>query len=126
MTKRDLTEFHEQHFCGCGCPQAAWEFLRDTLALLARRSDENVEQRLGTQRYMENCRLIDLHLHYADAPGMYWTYLYWIDHLGLTEHGGCVSNAWPSPVGRELLAALQEHGCDPDKWEDRDEPEDGV
>jgi hypothetical protein len=86
--------------CGCGAPEDVAELLRDVLAAVD--LDEGKFARLD--------ELI------PQSGAQYWI-LYYVAHLGLTEHGGSVPG-WLTPRGKEVLAALRLHGVDNlDAWD---------
>jgi hypothetical protein len=80
-------------FCGCGDPESAYEHLRDVL----RAFKAPFETRLDSVEKLLK----------AEHPGMYWAYLYWLDHAGLTEHGGSVRGSWLTDKGEYLLDLLE-------------------
>lgn len=79
-------------FCGCAQPEAAAETLRKVLALHPLHEPGRSE---------ELKRLIP-------DTGARLFILYVIDHKEWTEHGGIVEYGWLTPLGEEMLAALEE------------------
>lgn len=77
----------EAQFCGCGAPEVAAETLAKLLEL-SRPYSLAAQQSLVTDE------------------GARYLLLYWLDAMGLTEHGGSVDGAWLTEKGTELLAAL--------------------
>lgn len=85
--------FTDLGFCGCGDPEGALEFLRDTLNLLNKEFDERWE---GMQK------------RFPDNP-MSWTYLYMLDDKGLTEHGSNIRGCWLTDKGKAVLELLNKY-----------------
>lgn len=92
-------------FCGCGDPEAALETLRTVLQAFETKDDD------------ERLRVLEAILGPAGS-GVYGTYLYWLDSLGLMEHGSNARMGWLTPEGEDLLAALLEHGTDAESWKE--------
>lgn len=104
LTEEDFKEFSAQTpledlhnwvfcdlgFCGCGDPEGALEMLRDTLNLLNKEFDE---------------RWDEIKRRFPDNP-MSWTYLYFLDDKGLTDHGSNIRGCWLTEKGKGILAAL--------------------
>lgn len=88
--------FCDLGFCGCGDPEAALEFLRDTLNLLNKEFDERWD---GMQK------------RFPDGP-MSWTYLYMLDDKGLTEHGSNIRGCWLTDKGKDILSALNAYSIE--------------
>lgn len=94
MDRRDVRIFFDQHFCGCGSPEAA---AAAVLRLL---------------------RLHPLYEHRADFEawiadeGIEYFLLYWLDRNELTEHGTSVGGAWLTDRGKALLDALAREEAD--------------
>lgn len=110
-TKRTQDEqlVHDYYYdtlkwCGCGNPDEALGFLRDVLKLLKVRSHESREG-LDTwaQRTAELNKLLAAEDHYL----LGLSYMYLLDSLGLTEHGGNVCGCWLDEKGYELLDLLE-------------------
>lgn len=80
----------ELGFCGCGDPDAAMVFVRNTLKLIGERKEwgEGVEKEIPNE-------------------GAYYFVLYMLDHKGLTEHGGSVGGSWLSSKGDEVLKDIE-------------------
>jgi hypothetical protein len=84
--------------CGCGNPEVAWQAIRNYLDMTSGDKD-----------------------HWYDAAtGEQWMFIYLMDHLGLTEHGGGVRGAWITKKGEEVLLFLETHGAG---WQDKDDVE---
>lgn len=88
--------FCELAFCGCGDPEGALEFLRDTLNLLNKEFDE---------------RCNGIKKRFPDSP-MSWSYLYMLDDKGLTEHGSNIRGCWLTDKGKGILAALNAYSIE--------------
>jgi hypothetical protein len=93
MDRRELRIWLDEHFCGCGLPEAA---LCSLLALL------------------ELARPYSLDEQRALIPdeGVRYLVLYMLDHYGLIEHGVSVDGAWPTDVGKALLKQLRIESTD--------------
>ncbi len=93
--------------CGCGDPESVCELVHWTLEMFAHEwTDERTDfmiRALGMEG--EGTR---------DA--MFWAFIGWFHDKNLIEHGTTVRGGWLTDRGRELLAFLNEHGCDSDKW----------
>ena len=97
VTRQALRVFLDKHFCGCGNPGAAIEFLLGVLRAM------NLRDAKGD---------IDWH-NRGDAlkkllpePGIEYFVLYWLAEHGLSEHGGSVPG-WLTPLGEGILTALE-------------------
>lgn len=102
MTERELKLFEELElgFCGCGDPKGALLFLRDVLQCFAdrrtKRGDWDAQtKRLHNLLQLEENRFLGL------------SYLYFIDNLGLLEHGTHITGSWLTERGEEVLDALR-------------------
>lgn len=84
-------------FCGCGFPEDALEFLRQALAHVKMRADENVTFEAVKQD----------ELSVFGSQGCAYFMYYVLDKAELTEHGGCVPG-WLTKEGKELLEDLEE------------------
>lgn len=107
MTPNELLDFlHKKAgFCGCGQPNEAFEMLRDTLVLINELKvvvwsspDRSLARNDWNRRFSE---LIGS----KDRTGLACWWLYWIDHIGLTEHGGSVPG-WLTPLGEKVMEAM--------------------
>ncbi len=85
------------NFCGCGSPEDALEFLRQSLAHVKMRSDEAITFEAITQD----------ELSVFGSQGCAYFMYYVLDKAGLTDHGGCVPG-WITKEGEELLEDLEE------------------
>lgn len=105
------------NWCGCGNPEEALGLMRDVLRLFKERSDAN---RLPTPAHFfvpdvasflndraEGWRLVTQKIDdlLGDGP-LGLSYLYMLDALGLTEHGGYVGGCWLTAEGERVLALL--------------------
>jgi hypothetical protein len=88
MTRQELSVFLHSWSCGCGSTEDAWERLRQILAL----------HPLHKNRPAFKALIPD--------DGLQTLVLYFLAHLGLTEHGGSVGGGWLSEKGEAVLAAL--------------------
>lgn len=110
----NLSEFYydELKWCGCGNAEAALDFMRDVLAAIGpcgKRDDWE-----GSRRRMSE--LIGEESNGALAL----SYLYMLDAVGLTEHGGSVWGCWLTEKGERILHELQR-----DDWRQRFEDGEG-
>jgi len=112
MTKEELSNWMFDKFpiCGCGDPELVLIKLRDLLEYFSKEHEDRDRSDLE--------KLIDVEPtgHPKTADGWLWMYL--LDHLKLTEHGSSINGMWTLGTGDKILAALKEHGCDPEKWND--------
>lgn len=92
-------------FCGCGDPGSELIFMRDVLTLLKERSDA-ADLRLPHDDYLDKCSALEKKFGGNDQYRMH--YLYWLDSLGLTEHGSNISGSWLDGDGEAVLVLLQE------------------
>jgi hypothetical protein len=114
MTREELSDWAFTQFiiCGCGEPECVLEKLRDLLKYYSMEWEDRKRQRellsnlIGSDEY--GCP--------QTTDGWMWVYL--LCRLDLTEHGGNVIGSWLTGKGEQILAALEEHGCDPHKWEE--------
>jgi len=84
--------------CGCGHPDTTIKTLGDTLELLAIRHNNNSGK---TNTWKEDTTAVEKRL--GEFTELYWLTLYFLDHLGMTEHGGSVGGSWPSSKGEDAL-----------------------
>ena len=110
-TKRTQNEqlVHDFYFdtlkwCGCGNPADALVFMRDVLALLKLRSEDSRAEKHNWEQHTKTLWSL---LAQETHPMLGLTYMYLLDSLGLTEHGGNVMGCWLDEKGEELLALLQ-------------------
>lgn len=101
--KRDNYPNEVQHFyyetlkwCGCGEPHFALQFMRDVLAVMNMDFTNSRFRRVG--------ELL------PDNSPLSLSYLYMLDALGLTEHGGSIFGCWLTPKGKDALLLLS--NCD--------------
>lgn len=86
--QQELRAFLDEHFCGCGSPPDAYGALLRLLRLHPLHSN-----RAAFDEWITD-------------SGVEYLLLYWLDHAGLTEHGGTVGGAWLTPKGESVCAAL--------------------
>jgi len=97
--------YRKLNFCGCGNPDTQMQFLRDVLRAINRRSEGNT--------WKEDTKKIEALL--PGALGQF--YLYWLDSMGITEHGGSIGGDWLTEKGKELLLLMDTapyNNVDPD------------
>lgn len=85
---------------GCGYQDHAVRFLRDVLLLIDKRQkiDKNTDYKFETWEAEEK--------KFFPVIGSETFCYYFLDNLGLTEHGGSVPG-WLTGKGRDILNALQ-------------------
>lgn len=93
-------------WCGCGDPEASLTMLHWLLESM---------NWVHHQRPSEPRSMFYDYLEHAQ-PGLFWLTLYSLNKLELTEHGGSVRASWLTPLGEELLEAMNALGCNPDMW----------
>lgn len=99
MQHNELLDFlYTIGFCGCGQPVSAFKLLRDTLLYFD-----------SSKKDSEWWKKLDEFLGSKERPGLACWWLYWIDHVGLTEHGGSVPG-WLTAKGKEVMKAMVKVG----------------
>lgn len=100
MSIAQLYEFFYGAFgsCGCGDPDAVAELLREVLI------------RVRDGKWRDG--LEDL----LPTDGVMFSYLGWLNHIGLLDHGTGMPG-WLTDKGKEILAALIQHGVETEEWE---------
>lgn len=110
MTSDQLLDFlyEKTGFYDCAQLADAFKMLRDTLILINERKVEiwPKNSKLAFASWNERFSLL---IGSKDRPGLSCWWLYWIDHIGLTEHGGSVPG-WLTDKGKEVLKAMIEIG----------------
>ena len=100
-TAIDFIQCHIFKFCGCGRPEENLKYVCEALDIIAERSDI-------TGNYEEKCAKSHQRakeLYKTDAAEYFmW---YWLETVGLTEHGGSVPG-WLTGEGWDVLADLKE------------------
>ena len=100
-------------FCGCGSPNVAYKLLFNVLLVFKKRTEDYSETR--DKSWKESYSKIEKLLKYHsddledNENGLYWTYLYFLDDKGLTEHGGSVNGCWLTDKGYEVLDLLKKY-----------------
>jgi len=98
--------YEKLRWCGCGNPEDALAFMRDIMQVMKDGSDGNRSE-LGVP-YEQSAwakRAKQLEEMLPGPLGL--SYLYMLDHLGLTEHGGSVGGSWLSEEGEKALELLK-------------------
>lgn len=98
--------FHELGFCGCGCPDEAFELLRQVLAAFSEKIDWDAPD--AKERYKDWAKRFRDLLPVDDNPGLAYSYLYWMDSKNLIEHGSGILSSWLTEDGRRVLAILND------------------
>lgn len=108
MTLEEMNEwvFDGLGFCGCGDPEGALDLLRSVLAAIQKRSDNNDCDDHTMDDYRRDSAEIDNLIGMNDRRALAFTYLYWLDELGLTEHGSNITGSWLTDKGRDILVGL--------------------
>lgn len=114
--------FEDLKWCGCGNPGEALTFMRDVLELLYSRSEESRAERSNMpyeqSAWAKGAKALDEML-----PGtLGLSYLYMLDALDLTEHGGFVGGSWLTDKGNAVLAMLTSRDIE-EAMDDEDYPE---
>jgi hypothetical protein len=91
------------NLCGCGNPDAAYQFLLDTLSAFDR-----------SDSWEASCERIREWWAVGEGPG--YLVLYFLTNADLLEHGGSVGGSWLTPKGKDALNCLRSWGVDPDHW----------
>lgn len=94
-------------FCGCGSPDEAYETLRRVLIILKVRSEKWGRDTDYKRWYPGFLAGLQVTIGYKTHVGAAYAYLYWIDHMDLTEHGGAVPG-WLTTKGEMVLGWLNE------------------
>jgi len=115
MDKDELREFlyGDMGMCGCGQPENFFKFLRDSLRFYKKRQEmwETKQDSMGLyEEYMKSIGM-------EERPGLAYWWMYWLDHVDLTEHGGCVPG-WLTHFGVIVLEAMEEIGETEEEIED--------
>jgi hypothetical protein len=92
------------NFCGCGQPETMLTLLHAVLREFAKRHSG------PDGEWEQSWRNIETLLHGKETPGLYYTYLNWMDGHELIEHGGGIGGSWLTDKGRAMLVVL-------DAWE---------
>ena len=89
-------EWYERlNFCGCGMPEEARKLMLDVLLSISTRSAsgwtvDTVKDEL-----------------FKDQDRLHYFFMYVLDAMGLTEHGGSVGGSWTTTKGEQFLQLLQ-------------------
>lgn len=115
MTKHELSLwFHgPAGICGCGEPDAVAKLMLDVLGNIQAGHDRY--EQTGKYDAAEHKLLFDERQALLPTDGLYYTVYNFYDKLGLIEHGSALPG-WLTELGKEVLAALREHGTDGDAW----------
>lgn len=89
-------------FCGCGCPEDAYDLVRNILQLCPLFENGESGRRNGTV-VQETLGGID---------GTFYLVLYAIDSLDLIEHGTSIGGSWLSGKGQHYLPLMSKHSWD--------------
>lgn len=94
-------------YCACGVPESVVRLFYDVMNAIYMKWA--FHDRGGTDEVDNWHAEIERLLKYEKGGenGLYWFFLYMLDHWGLTEHGGSVAGSWLSPDGDELFRALR-------------------
>lgn len=89
--------------CGCGRSDDLLDFLHGYLKQLA--SNEGHSGMEGLQWLDENTETDSFNL-------LRWLFNYWIDNMGIVEHGSSAQFPWLTAEGYEILEAMDRYGTD--------------
>lgn len=95
--------FNTLKWCGCGNPDTALMYMRDVLAALHKRSENS---RASTDTWTDDSEELLKLLNFTACEPLALSYLYMLDALKLTEHGGNVMGSWLTDEGAQLLDKL--------------------
>lgn len=114
--------FEELKWCGCGDPEGALVFMGKVLGLIKTRSVENTVYDLpyDLTKWAMLKELTEDGLGVEISVQLALSYIYMLNAVGLTEHGGSVTGGWLTDKGLEVLAAILEF---PGWLEEDEEPE---
>lgn len=88
--------------CACGCPQVTFSLYLEIFGVL--REEISIERHAKLVAILPDERVR-------------YTLFYAMDHLGLTQHDGSICGGGRlTQTGRSVLAFLEKHGTDDDKW----------
>jgi hypothetical protein len=98
------------NWCGCGAPDEAMTFMRDVLAAMNKRSEENIASTGLDNRenspWAVNSKALKALVDSETMLGL--SYLYMLDGYGLTEHGGYIGGSWLTDKGKHILKIMQD------------------
>jgi hypothetical protein len=95
-------------FCACGAPEEALGLLYKVLAALAARPLGEAPEETRQAWDADYLSLLNV----GERPDLAYAYLYWLDGVGLVEHGWNILNCWLTPEGERLLAVLEGYDLD--------------
>ena len=95
-------------FCGCGRPIDALIYIRDVLSLIDEWTGHEF-QKITYEEHKEKEKAL-----FNNEGQAYFTW-YYLDNLGLTDHGGSVPG-WLTPEGEILLSDLKELDLENYDW----------
>lgn len=94
--------FRTLKFCGCGNPEDELLLMEKVLGIIDVRSEEN----RGSGKTWD-ARTAELKAVFSGNEDFMRHYLYWLDALGLTEHGGSIYGSWLDSDGYVALELLR-------------------
>jgi hypothetical protein len=103
----DLIQDFVLNFCCCGNAEASLMYVLGGLELIDILKEElwNIKDQAKRDEWWKDYN-VKQDLHFGSAGARYFFY-YWLDHEGLTEHGGSVPG-WLDARGENLLEILRE------------------
>lgn len=87
----DVEQVVDRIFCGCGAYEDAEQAMRELFSLFKNDDELNLIDRDKWNEFVEK-----------HGEGFTTLMLYWMNELGLAEHGGSVGGSWLSPLGVEV------------------------
>jgi hypothetical protein len=112
--------FENLKFCGCGNPYLTLEFIKMLLNAIQQKEDNYNKEDFDRNRhkyYEEHQRNLISIFEFKDnstddqyfsdiQDGIVQFVLYYLDEVGVIEHGSSIGGAWLTKYGKEILKAL--------------------
>jgi hypothetical protein len=124
MTSEELADWwwNDWPSCGCGDPEAVVKLIRDVLDSFSWNEDNHPQGQKPDEAWEAYWLRIKTNRETIFGAALdtacMWQFLYLRASKDLTEHGGGAASSWYTKKGKEILAALNEHGTNPDTWRD--------
>lgn len=106
--------YNKLDFCGCGRPDCTLEFIKKLLNIIKQKTDRRSEPNYNCDESWDKHQnnLIETFEFKAEKElsdiqdGIVQFVMYYLDRIGVLEHGGGIGGAWLSDYGKELLEIL--------------------
>lgn len=99
--------FEKLKFCGCGRPQDTMLFIKDFLNVIYDKFESKLNYDEYQNRLKEVFQFQNIENHFTDTQyGIFQFVAYYLDEIGIIEHGGGIGGAWLSDVGKQLRDLL--------------------